>query len=124
MMVALYQDTVRLFVARHVLDEVERDLPDYAASVRVDPELAVTQWRQRYKPFIRVVDVPAPWGEGSPYVQAVFAQHAVDAPTPRLATALADSYVLAEDPDLTDHGFGSRKSLPLRRQTMAEAHRH
>jgi hypothetical protein len=47
LMVALYHDSVRLFIARHVLDEVERDLPGYAAGLRVDPKLAMTRWNAR-----------------------------------------------------------------------------
>ncbi|HKN97551.1 MAG TPA: hypothetical protein VJX10_10575 [Pseudonocardiaceae bacterium] len=68
---ALADGSARLFVAQHVLDEMERELS----------EPALTRWRTRYRPHTTVVSVPDVWGEDSP-------------PTARLAAALAPCHEL------------------------------
>lgn len=67
LLTALEDGSARLFVAQHVLDDVERDLP----------EPALTRWRTRYRPHTTVVTVPDGWGEDA------------SPPTARLAAALA-----------------------------------
>lgn len=117
MLAALEHDTARLYVARHVLAEVERDLPAYAHGRGIDPARAVARWRLFYLPYIRVVDVPETWGREDARVASVAARHPVDAPTARLAAALAPCHALVEDPDLADYGFGVRPE-PDSRQSM------
>ena len=87
--------------ARHVLEEVERDLPRRATSSD-NVDLAYRRLRTLYLPRARIVDVPEDWGAGDPRVEAVAHRHAVDAPTARLAVALGYSFLLSEDPDLCD----------------------
>ncbi len=106
-------DAARVLISRHVLIEIERDLPAYAADRRLDPQTVMAVWTRQYRPLITVVDVPDTWAADSPAVQAVVDRHPVDAPTARLAVALAPCYVLTEDPDLTDYGLGDRDWLPL-----------
>lgn len=113
LIVALDHDTYRLFIPRHVLIEVERDLPGYAVGRGVDPPLAVRRWRRYYLPYARIVDVPASWGATHPQVAEFGQRHVTDAPTARLAAGLARSCVLTEDSDLTDYGFGAYNWLPL-----------
>jgi hypothetical protein len=115
LLAALHHDAALLYIPRHVLIEIERDLPVYARRVRqpVDPDLAVSRWRTLYAPCIRVVDVPTSWGADDRNVQAVADRHPADVPTARLAFALFPSYVLAKDNDLTDNFFGKHDHLPL-----------
>jgi len=90
-----------LIVPRHVLAEVERDLPRRATATD-DVELAYRRLRTLYLPRARIVDVPPGWGDGDPRVAAVAARHPVDLPTARLAVALGTCFLLSEDPDLCD----------------------
>ncbi|MET8352513.1 hypothetical protein [Micromonospora sp. NPDC005206] len=113
LIVALDHDTYRLVISMHVLTEVERDLPGYAADRGVDAVEAVRRWRRYYLQYARVVDVPDEWGTTHPQVAEVEQRHPTDAPTARLAAALAQCCVLTEDGDLTDYGFGSYNWLPL-----------
>ncbi|MBQ1017970.1 hypothetical protein KBX71_08840 [Micromonospora sp. D93] len=113
LIVALEHDTYRLFISRHVLTEVERDLPGHAADRGVDAVEAVRRWRRYYLQYVRIVDVPDEWGVTHPQVAEVEQRHPTDAPTARLAAALARCCVLTEDGDLTDYGFGSYDWLPL-----------
>jgi hypothetical protein len=113
LLVAMCQDTVRVHIARHVLIEVERDLPGFARGRGLDPHLVMASWNRLYKPLIVVVDVPDTWADDNQAVQSVVNRHPVDAPTARLAAALAPCYALIEDPDLTDYGLGDRNWLPL-----------
>lgn len=123
MLAALEHDTARLYVARHVLTEVERDLPVYARDRGVDPARAVAWWRLFYLPHIRVVDVRENWGQQDPRVASVAARHPVDLPTARLAGALAPCHALIEDPDLADYGFGTRPEPDSRNSNwLALAH--
>lgn len=113
LLISLHRDSARLFIARHVLVEMERDLLSYADDRRVDANSAMASWRGRYLPYIRVVDVPDTWGAHNAAVMAVAARHHTDAPTARLATALAPCHALVEDGDLTGNGFGDRNWLPV-----------
>ena len=98
---ALYRGGAVLLLPRHVLEEVERDLPR-RAKPGDDVELAYRRLRMLYLPRARIVDVPPTWGDGDPRVEAVAGRHAADAPTARLAVALGYSFLLSEDPDLCD----------------------
>jgi len=113
LIVALDSDTYRLFLPRHVVMEIERNLQGHAAGRRVDAEEALRRWRRYYLPYARIVDVPDSWGATHAQVVKVAQRHPTDAPTARLAAALARCCVLTEDGDLIDHGFGSRGWLPL-----------
>jgi hypothetical protein len=120
---ALTFGSVLLYLPRHVLIEVERNLPKYARrrTTPVDPDLAMQYWQTLYAPHARVVDVPDSWGADDPRVEAVAGRHRLDAPvdkfsdapTARLALALADCYVISRDRDLTDHSFGHLEHLDL-----------
>ena len=98
---ALYRGGAVLVVPRHVLAEVERDLPR-RATVTDDVELAYRRLRTLYLPRARIVDVPADWGDSDPRVEAVAARHPADLPAARLAVALGTCFLLSEDPDLCD----------------------
>lgn len=115
LLAALHLDSVLLYIPRHVLIELERNLPMYSRKLKrpVDPALAMSCWSKWYAPCIRVVDVPRTWGAGDQRVQAVAERHQPDAPTARLAATLADCYVLARDGDLTKNQFGVHEHLPL-----------
>ena len=76
-----------LIVPRHVVAEVERDLPRRATATD-DVELAYRRLRTLYLPRARIVDVPADWGDGDPRVEALAARHPTDLPTARLDVAL------------------------------------
>ena len=105
---ALHHDAARLFVARHVLAEVDRDLPGYALDRGVDPAHAMARWKLVYLPYITVVDVPETWARQDERVAAVAARHPVDLPTAQLAVALAPCHAFIEDPDMADYGIGNR----------------
>ena len=109
MLAALDHDTARLYVARHVLTEVERDLPGYAESRGVDPARALAMWKMFYLPYVVVVDIPPEWGQLDDRVAQVAARHLVDLPTAQLAAALAPCHALVDDADLADHGIGNRQ---------------
>jgi hypothetical protein len=55
LLAAIHHDAALLYVARHVLIEVERDLPLYAQRPKrpVDPDAAMKTWRTLYAPYIR-----------------------------------------------------------------------
>ena len=113
LLAALFHDSARLYIARHVLVEMERDLPDFAAGRGVDPTVAVAHWHGRYLPYLNVVDVPSAWGKNDTRVAAVADRHLTDLPTAHLAVALAPCHGLIEDPDLTENGFGNANWLPV-----------
>ena len=98
---ALHRGGAVLIVPRHVLAEVERDLPRRATATD-DVELAYRRLRTLYLPRARIIDVPADWGDGDPRVEAVAARHPTDLPTARLAVALGTCFLLSEDRDLCD----------------------
>jgi len=98
---ALHHQRAVMVIPRHILAEVERDLPR-RATPSDNVELAYHRLRTLYLPFARIVDVPPTWGDGDPRVLAVARRHIVDLPTARLAVALGYCFLLAEDPDLCD----------------------
>lgn len=98
---ALHRGGAVLLLPRHVVEEVERDLPR-RAKPGDDIELAYRRLRTLYLPRARVIDVPPDWGEGDPRVAAVAARHPVDLPSARLAVALGVCFLLSEDKDLCD----------------------
>jgi hypothetical protein len=118
LLAALHHDAARLYVATHVLVEMERDLSQYAAGRGKDAELAMERWHAMYLPSTVVVEVPDTWGTGDERVTSVANRHPVDLPTARLAAALAPCHALIQDPDLTANGFGDKDWLPL---TLASA---
>lgn len=123
---ALHHDSVLLYIPRHVLIELERDLLEYARRTKhpVEPADAVKSWQSLYAPCIRVVDVPDSWGTDDPGVQALLARHSQDAPSARLAVALAECYVLSRDGDLTDNDFGRHEHLDLLLAAANEAEKN
>lgn len=66
LLAALHGGTAHLFIARHVLEEVEQHLPRFATKATGDATAALDCWRQVYLPYIRVVDVPQWWGAEHP----------------------------------------------------------
>jgi hypothetical protein len=98
---ALHRQGAVLILPRHVLEEVERDLPRRAGPAD-DLELARRRLHALYLSQARIVDVPGDWGDGDSRVQAVAQRHPADLPTARLAVALGHCFLLAEDPDLCD----------------------
>ena len=110
---SLEHDTARLYVARHVLAEVDWDLPDYAENRGVEPAHALATWRALYLPRVVVVDVQAEWGRLDDRVGQVAVRHPVDLPTAQLAVTLAPCRALVDDADLADHGIGNRRDPGL-----------
>jgi len=107
----MHRGVVRLYIASHVFEEVERDLPGFALD-RGCAQDALARWHKEYLPWLYVVDVPRHWGVDDPSVRAVMERHAVDGPTAQLAAVLGCP-TLAEDPDLVENGFGSNEWLRL-----------
>jgi hypothetical protein len=101
MLWALHRRGAVLILPRHVVEEVERDLPRRTVASD-DIEFAYRRLRGLYLARARIVDVPPDWASGDPRVEAVVRRHPVDAPAARLAVTLGYSFLLAEDPDLCD----------------------
>lgn len=110
----------RLYIARHVQQEMNRNLPGFAHDRGHSPDAAVARWQEYYLPRTWIVDVPETWGQHHPGTAAVAARHDTDLPTARLATALTCP-VVGEDRDLIDHGFGDRNWLPVAHHVANEA---
>ncbi|MGC5322694.1 hypothetical protein ACPXB5_28645 [Micromonospora arida] len=115
LLAALHHGAVRLYVPRHVLDEVGRHIAaDAQARVRpVDPLTAQRRWHTLYAPHIRVVDVPDDWARNDFRVAAVDCRHSVDTPLAQLAVTVGPSWVLTEDPDLIANELGRYDRLPM-----------
>jgi hypothetical protein len=113
LLVAMCLDAVRVVISRHVLLEIQRDLPGYAADRGLDLRVVMAVWKRQYEPLTTIVDVPDTWAADSDVVRAVVDRHPVDSPTARLALALAPCFVLTEDSDLTDYGLSDRDWLSL-----------
>jgi len=111
LLVALHHDTARMFISRHVFDEVAEHLSRRAVESGIEPTKALVIWQHLFLPVIRVVDVPATWGRKDRRVRGVLTSDADDAPSARLAIALAPCYVITDDSDLIDNGFGTRSWL-------------
>ena len=107
----MHRGVVRLYIASHVFEEVERDLPGFALD-RGCAQDALVRWHKEYLPWLYVVDVPPHWAVDDRSVRAVMERHAVDGPTAQLA-AMLGCPTLAEDPDLVENGFGSNEWLRL-----------
>lgn len=71
---ALHRGGAVLILPRHVVEEVERDLPR-RATVGDDIELAYSRLRGLYLARARIVDVPPNWAAGDPRVEAVARRH-------------------------------------------------
>lgn len=115
LLAALHHGAVRLYVPRHVLDEVVRHIAsDARARVRpVDPLAAQRRWDTLYAPHIRVVDVPDDWARNDSRVAAVDCRHSTDTPFAQLAVTVGPSWVLTEDPDLIANELGRYDRLPM-----------
>jgi hypothetical protein len=98
---ALHRGGAVLVLPRHVLEEVERDLPCRARDTD-DLDLAYRRLRTLYLARARIVDVPEDWSLGDPRVQAVAQRHPPDLPAAQLAVTIGGCLLLSEDRDLTD----------------------
>jgi hypothetical protein len=117
---SLHRRSAVLILPRHVLEEVERDLPKRATTTD-DIELAYQRLRSLYLARARVVDVPAHWAASDPRVQAIERRHPIDKPAAQLAIALGYSYLLTEDPDLHETpGLGISAWLQVTHATATE----
>jgi predicted nucleic acid-binding protein len=112
---ALHHNTVRLYVPRHVLDELLRHIPADAQTRKppLDPALAMERWNTLYAPHVRVVDVPNWWGRTDARVRAVDGRHCTDTPFAQLVTTIGPCWVLTEDPDLIENQLGNYDRLPM-----------
>lgn len=107
----IHRGVARLYIASHVVGEMERDLAGFAFE-RGCVHDALGRWHKEYLPWLYVVDVPRHWALHNPAVKAVMDRHPVDSPTAQLAAVLGCP-TLAEDSDLLDNGFGSTDWLRL-----------
>jgi hypothetical protein len=98
---ALHHGGAVLYLPRHVVVEVERDLPRRARPTD-DIDLAYRRLRTLYLSRARVVDVPARWALSDPRVQALAGRHPADLPAAQLAVTIGGCFLLSEDRDLTD----------------------
>lgn len=98
---ALHHRGAVLYLPRHIVDEVERDLPRRARPGD-DIELAYHRLRTLYLPRARIIDVPAGWALDDPRVQAVAGRHPADLPAAQLAVTIGGCFLLSEDRDLCD----------------------
>jgi len=101
MMTAALGGGLRVLTPRHVPDEMDEHIREFAAKGRVDPELAERVWRNEYRPALTVVDVTDFLDELAwhPHVAATLTADPDDAPTAVLAVLLGQP-VFSEDPDL------------------------
>jgi hypothetical protein len=98
---ALHHGGAALYLPRHVVAEVERDLPRRAKPTD-DIELAYHRLRTLYLSRARFIDVPACWALNDPRVQALAGRHPADLPAAQLAVTIGGCFLLSEDRDLTD----------------------
>ena len=98
---ALHRGGAILILPRHILEEVERDLPRRARGTD-DLDLAYRRLRTLYLARARIVEVPPDWSLTDPRVQAVAQRHPVDLPAAQLAVTIGGCFLLSEDADLTD----------------------
>jgi hypothetical protein len=98
---ALHRGGAVLILPRHILEEVERDLPRRARETD-DIELAYRRLRALYLSRAQIVDVPSDWSLSDPRVQALAQRHRVDLPAAQLAVTIGGCFLLSEDPDLCD----------------------
>jgi hypothetical protein len=98
---ALHHQGAVLYLPRHIVEEVERDLPR-RAKPGDDIELAYRRLRGLYLSRARVIDVPRGWALSDPRVQALVGRHPADLPAAQLAVTIGGCFLLSEDPDLCD----------------------
>ena len=89
---------LRLFVARHVLKEVERHGKRWAADDCVSHEAFLERWRSEYLPLIHLVDVPCdPVGLLTPAetarISRLMAEDASDVPSACLSLLLGGLFL-------------------------------
>jgi hypothetical protein len=96
---ALHHRKAALYLPRHIVEEVERDLPR-RAKAGDDVDLAYHRLRTLYLPRARIIDVPAGWALNDPRVKALAGRHPTDLPTAQLAVTIGGCFLLSEDPDL------------------------
>lgn len=98
---ALHHRKAVLYLPRHIVEEVERDLPRRARNGD-DVDLAYGRLRALYLSRARIIDVPPDWALSDPRVQALAGRHPTDLPTAQLAVTIGGCFVLSEDRDLCD----------------------
>ncbi len=98
---ALHHRKVVLYLSRHIVEEVERDLPR-RAKPGDDIELAYHRLRTLYLSRARIIDVPPGWALTDPRVQALAQRHPTDLPAAQLAVTIGGCFLLSEDRDLYD----------------------
>ncbi len=98
---ALHHHGAVLYLPRHIVEEVERDLPR-RAKPGDDIDLAYRRLRSLYLSRARIVDVPPGWALDDPRVQALAGRHRTDLPAAQLAVTIGGCFLLSEDKDLTD----------------------
>lgn len=106
--------SLRLYVADHVFDEVERKLDptrdDYTLRVRVDAAAMRAVWRRSYLPTIRFVEIHLAL-VSDPRITRLSAEDVSDAPTAALVILLGRCLSLSSDVDLIRHGFAESEWL-------------
>jgi len=95
----------RLFVARHVIDEVEEKLSGFIHGRKLDEQRAWEVWRADYLPLLRVVDVPDDIADER--VAQVGSVDADDVPTARLTLLIAPCNAISGDNALIKAGLTS-----------------
>ena len=98
---ALHHGGAVLCLPRHIVEEVERDLPR-RAKLGDDIDLAYRRLRGLYLSRARIVDVPRGWALSDPRVRALAGRHPVDLPAAQFAVTIGGCFLLSEDPDLCD----------------------
>ena len=98
---ALHHGGAVLYLPRHIVEEVERDLPRRARPGD-DIDLAYLRLRTLYLSQARIIDVPERWALDDPRVQALAGRHPTDLPAAQLAVTIGGCFLLSEDKDLTD----------------------
>jgi hypothetical protein len=98
---ALHHRKAVLYLPRHVVEEVERNLPR-RAKAGDDIDLAYLRLRTLYLARARIIDVPESWALNDPRVQALARRHPTDLPAAQLAVTLGGCFLLSEDRDLCD----------------------
>jgi len=98
---ALHHRKAVLYLPRHIVEEVERDLPR-RAKIGDDIDLAYHRLRTLYLSRARIIDVPPGWALNDPRIQALAVRHATDLPSAQLAVTIGGCFLLSEDPDLYD----------------------
>lgn len=96
--------TARLLAPPQLLPEVMKNLPE-ACGVKHDPDTVLATIRERYLPYLRIVDV-AGLSIDDPRVDALRQRHAEDVAYAVLALLLSPSVLLTNDRDILDQGLG------------------